>query len=355
LGGDAHLGRRIDQAARQWRSGKPSSEQWQAEDIGNLLIAAYPERIARRRPGTRERYQLANGRGVTLSPTDPLTACDFLVAAQVDSGRNEGRVFLATEVTLNTIVQHHNHLLTSEEMVGWDADNARVRALIRIRLGAIVVEEKPLPNILPGSMAQAMLEGIRHMGLSSLPWSRQSRQLQARLLSLRRWQPEANWPDLSDQALLADFSWLEPFIDGINRAEQLQHLDLKEILQAPLDWPLRKALDHLAPETVTVPSGSTIRIEYQADGPPVLAVRLQEMFGLAMTPTVCDGRVPLLLHLLSPARRPIQVTTDLVSFWTNGYPEVKKELKGRYPKHAWPDDPMVAQPLRGVPRKRQGS
>jgi ATP-dependent helicase HrpB len=189
------------------------------------------------------------------------------------------------------------------------------------------------------------------MGLACRPWSREARQVQARLVSLRRWQPEANWPDLNDSALLNDLCWLEPFVDGITRIEQLQRLDLQQILLAPLDWPRRQALDRLAPRAIVVPSGATIRIDYQIDGPPVLAVRLQELFGLATTPMVFEGRVPLLLHLLSPARRPIQVTPHLESFWRSGYPHVKKELKGRYPKHAWPDDPLAAEPLRGVPRK----
>ena len=171
-----------------------------------------------------------------------------------------------------------------------------------------------------------------YAGLESLPWTRQARGLQARLANLRSWQPEADWPDYSDHALLADLAWLAPFISDMKRLEQLRMLDIQMILLAPLDWPRRRELDRLAPESVTVPSGSKVRIEYRPNEPPVLAVRLQEMFGLQQTPTICDGRIPLVLHLLSPARRPIQVTTDLASFWKNGYPEVKKELRGRYPK-----------------------
>lgn len=353
LGADPFLLRRIDQAARQGRQGKSDLSPWKAEDLGHLLIAAYPERIARRRPGQNVRYQLANGRAVSLSPSDPLTASDFIVAAQVDSGRSEGRVFLAAAVELTTLLQQHPHLLTVEEQVRWDGDNARVSALARTRLGALVIEEQPLADVLPEAITQALLQGIGLSGLTCLPWTQQAQQLQARLLSLRRWQPEADWPDMHHQALLADLSWLAPFVNGMHRIEQLQRLDLAEILRAPLTWTQRQALDRLAPEAISVPSGSKIRIEYRSEEPPVLAVRLQEMFGLRTTPTVCGGQVPLLLHLLSPARRPIQVTSDLESFWKNGYPEVKKELRGRYPKHAWPDDPLIAVPLRGVPRKRQ--
>ncbi|MGD9950114.1 MAG: ATP-dependent helicase HrpB [Desulfobulbus sp.] len=354
-GGDPTLLRRIDQAAQQWRRSTTDAGAWQTEDIGSLLIAAYPERIARKRPGQRERYQLANGRGVRLLPTDRLNGEEYLVAAQVDSGQSEGRIFLAAPVDLNTIRKQHPQLLRFEEQVRWDGENGRVVATAQTRLGALVVEEQPLTDIPRESITQALLRGIHQSGLAILPWTRQARQLQARLINLRCWQPEGDWPDLDDQALLADLSWLAPFIGGMNRLEQMQGLDLYSILLTPLDWPKRKVLEDLAPETITVPSGSKIRIEYRPGEPPLLAVRLQEMFGLKKTPTLCRGRVALLLHLLSPARRPIQVTTDLESFWKNGYPEVKKELKGRYPKHAWPDDPLVAKPIRGLPRKRSAS
>jgi ATP-dependent helicase HrpB len=352
LGGDADLCRRIDQAAQQWRRKSTRSVPWKVEDIGALLITAYPERIARRRPGQRQWYQLANGRAVALLPSDPLTASEMLVAAQVDSGHGAGRIFLAAAIRPTLLTEHHRHLLVSEQLVRWDGESGRVVASIRTCLGAIVMEEHPLTNLPTEAVTEALLEGIGRMGFACLPWTRQARQLQARLVSLRRWQPEAGWPDLSDQHLLADLTWLRPFVAGINRVELLQHLNLQTILLSSLDWSHRQSLDRLAPETVTVPSGSTIRIVYQSDGPPVLAVRLQEMFGLTTTPTVCNGQVVLLLHLLSPAGRPVQVTTDLASFWEKGYTEVKKELKGRYPKHAWPDDPLTAQPLRGVPRKQ---
>ena len=352
LGGDPTLLRRIDKAARQWQ---PSAKvcQWTGEDIGNLLIAAFPERIARKRSGQRDRYQLSGGQGVRLQPTDPLSGEEYLVAAQMDSGRGEGRVFLAAPIQLATIRHHHAHLFTHERRVYWDSDARKVVATAQTRLGALVVEEKPLTDIDRESITQALLEGIQQAGLESLPWSRQARQLQARLMNLRTWQPDTHWPDVCDQSLLADLTWLAPFIHGMNRLDQVQGLDLYAILLSLLDWPARQAMDRLAPETLLVPSGSTIRIEYRRDEPPLLAVRLQEMFGLHITPTICNGRIQLVLHLLSPARRPIQVTTDLESFWKNGYPEVKKELKGRYPKHAWPDDPLQARPLQGVPRRRR--
>lgn len=353
---DAQLCRRIDRAAAQWRrllGGRDNGAKQAGEpsDIRRLLIHAYPERIARRRPGQRERYQMAGGQGLCLLPTDPLAAYEYLIVALADSGQSEGRIYLAEPIDLADIATHHPHLFTNEDEVAWDGSNEKVRALHRTRLGAIVVEERPLDQVDEQALLQAMLNGITQMGLDALPWNREARQFQARIHTLRCWQPEAGWPDLRDEALLADLRWLEPFLAGINRAEQLARLNLEEILIAPLLWEQRQTLERLAPQAITVPSGSRIRIDYRLDGPPILAVRLQEMFGLTTTPTVCGGRVPLLLHLLSPARRPIQVTSDLASFWQQAYPQVKKELKGRYPKHAWPDDPLLAPPLRGAKPK----
>lgn len=353
---DAQLCRRIDRAAAQWRrllggrehGGEQASE---PSDIGRLLIHAYPERIARRRPGQRERYQMAGGQGLRLLPTDPLAASEYIIVAQADSGQSEGRIYLAEPIDLADIATHHPHLFANEDEVAWDATTARVRALRRTCLGSIVVEERPLEQVGEQALLQAMLRGISQMGLDCLPWSREARQFQARICNLRSWQPEAGWPDLDAEILLADLDWLAPYLAGINRAEQLARLNMEEIVVASLSWEQRQTLERLAPPVITVPSGSRIRIDYRLDGPPILAVRLQEMFGLTTTPTVCSGRVPLLLHLLSPARRPIQVTSDLASFWQQAYPQVKKELKGRYPKHSWPDDPLVAPPLRGVKPK----
>ncbi|MGB4877158.1 MAG: ATP-dependent helicase C-terminal domain-containing protein, partial [Candidatus Competibacter sp.] len=192
-----------------------------------------------------------------------------------------------------------------------------------------------------------MLAGVRQLGLDSLPWTVEVRDWQARLLSLRHWFPHDGWPDLSDAWLsehLAD--WLEPWLDGITRREHLQRLDLAAGLAGLLEPNQRARLNALAPTHLPVPSGSRIRLRYQPGEPPVLAVKLQELFGLADTPRVAEGRVPATLHLLSPAQRPIQVTQDLRGFWERTYPEVKKELKGRYPKHPWPDDPWTAVPTR---------
>ncbi|HYQ92324.1 MAG TPA: ATP-dependent helicase C-terminal domain-containing protein, partial [Candidatus Competibacteraceae bacterium] len=190
-------------------------------------------------------------------------------------------------------------------------------------------------------------EGVRQLGLDCLPWDRDSRDWQARVLSLRHWFPEEGWPDVTDTTLAATLEdWLEPYLGGITRREQLQRLDLKQILRNRLDWSLAARLDEAAPTHLQVPSGSRLRLRYTPGEAPVLAVKLQELFGLAETPRIANGRVPVTLHLLSPAQRPIQVTQDLRNFWENTYAEVKKELKGRYPKHPWPDDPWSEPPTR---------
>lgn len=352
-GGDPAICRRIDREAQRFqellRCGNGRRD---LAASGDLLVYAYPDRIARRRGESRDRYQLAGGRGVALPPADPLAASEFLVVAQLDAGRTEGRIFLAEPVELADLRQHHPDLFRGADEVFWDDVGRRVAAVRRRFLGRLVIEEKPLANPAAERIVEAMLAGVRRLGLDALPWDRESRQLQARVDCLRRHQPEIEWPDLSDGRLLADLSWLAPYLSGITRAEQLKQLELAAILTAQLSWEQQRRLERDAPPHAAVASGSNIRIDYRPGEPPVLAVRLQEMFGETATPAICGGRLPLLLHLLSPARRPIQVTADLASFWRNSYPEVKKELKGRYPKHFWPDDPLTAEAVRGVKRRR---
>lgn len=353
--GDPEICRRVDRDSRRFQDIIACRDgQRDSAAIGNLLVYAYPDRLARRRPGQRQRYLLASGRGAVLPPADPLAACEYLVVAQLDAGHTEGRIFLAEPVDLADLQQHHPQLFTVAEEVYWDDATQRVVAMRRQSLGKIIVAEKPLPDLAPKAMLDAMLTGIRRMGLGCLPWSPESRQLQARVQCLRTWQPEVDWPDLSDAQLLADLQWLAPYLSGITQGLELKQLNLLEILTTMLGWEMRQKLARNAPESLTVASGSKIRIEYRVDAPPLLAVRIQEMFGLAATPSICGGKVPLLLYLLSPARRPIQVTSDLAGFWQRGYQEVKKELAGRYPKHFWPDDPLTAEATRGVKRKVGG-
>lgn len=336
-------------AARQWRDllGVEAQDGEAAEtSIGLLLAHAYPDRIGQRRIEGEGRYLLANGRGARL-----LQECaggpPLLVAASVDGKGEEGRIFLAAPLDEGDLERHLGARLAWKDTVRWDRQTQTVLARQERRFGALVLAQRPLP---PASaqeaLVQAMVEGVRDLGVEALPWNEESRQLQARIASLRCWQPEAAWPDFTDTALLASLDeWLAPYLSGITRRDHLARLDLPAILKARLDWEQQQQLERLAPAHLAVPSGSRKRIEYSPDGaPPVLAVKLQELFGLAQTPSVADGKVAVMLHLLSPGQRPIQVTRDLRSFWDNTYPEVRKELKGRYPKHPWPDDPWNAVP-----------
>ena len=243
--------------------------------------------------------------------------------------------------------------LVARDVLRWDAREQAVVARRQRRLGALVLQDQPLPDADPHAARAAMLDGIRALGLDSLPWTDGLRAWRQRVLFLRRHLGEA-WPDLSDAVLLESLpAWLGPYLDGVSRRAHLDRVDLGAALRGQLDWSQGQALDVMAPTHIAVPSGSRVPIDYGSADEPVLAVRLQEMFGLAQTPRIAGGKVPLLIHLLSPARRPVQVTRDLASFWATGYRAVKAELKGRYPRHYWPDDPLVAEPTARVrPRPR---
>jgi ATP-dependent helicase HrpB len=313
---------------------------------------AYPDRIAQRRAGS-ARYLLSGGRGAALPEADPLASEAWLVIADLDDAPQDARIFLAAPITLADIESIVEARLAEHDVLRWDSREQAVVARRQRRLGALVLQDRPLADPDPEAVRAAMLEGIRTMGLESLPWTDALHGWRQRVAFLRRHLGEP-WPDLSDAALLATLpGWLGPYLDGVSRRAHLDRIDLAAALQGQLDWTLRQKLDELAPSHVVVPSGSRVPIDYANPEEPVLAVRLQEMFGLAETPRIAGGRVPLLIHLLSPARRPVQVTRDLASFWTNGYRAVKGELKGRYPRHYWPDDPLVAEPTaRTRPRPR---
>jgi ATP-dependent helicase HrpB len=312
------------------------------EACGLLLAFAYPDRIAQRRPGGEGRYLLRNGRGAAFGEPQPLAQNPYLVAAELSGHGRESRVFLAAPIELDEIETHFADQIETEVSIAWDGSTRSVRSVRRRKLGALVLREAAVRDADPDQVLAAVLEGIRSAGLSPLPWSKTTRQLQERLIFLHHADP-LRWPDASDEALLGALDeWLAPFLYGIRRADELQGIDLEEALLSRLDWNERRELDELAPTHFVVPSGSRIAIDYSDPGAPVLAVRLQEVFGLSSTPTIAGGRVALTMHLLSPARRPVQVTRDLESFWRSGYFEVKKDLKGRYPKHYWPDDPLGA-------------
>lgn len=345
-GADAGACVRVEQASAQWRRalGVEAAASADAHDIGALLALAYPDRIAQQREAGGLRYRLSSGKGVRLACPD-LSQHPYVVAASLDAAGAEGTAYLAAPVQMETLRRLLGAHLVSEDRIAWDEQARAVAARRERRLGEIVLESEALPRADPTRLAAAMLEGLHKLGLASLPWSHEARELQARVESLRNWFPAQGWPDWSDANLLATLDrWLLPYLHGITRADHLTRLALQDILLAQLDWQQRQRLDEGAPTHLSVPSGSRLRLQYVPGASPVLAVKLQEMFGMAETPRIAWGKIAVTLHLLSPARRPIQVTQDLRGFWQRTYPEVKKELKGRYPKHPWPDDPWQATP-----------
>ncbi len=316
---------------------------------GRLTALAYPERVAKRRgPAS---FRLASGRGATLPETDALAREDYLAIAALDGAGANAKVHQAAPLTLADIEELFAAHIGTREVCEWSSREKAAVAREEERLDALVLTERPLKKADPAKLAAAVLTGIRELGLKTLAWTPELDAFRARVVFIRKLEPDAGWPDLSDEALTRDLEhWLQPFLGGVTRAADFTRIDVSNALHSRFDWEQKKRLDALAPTHIEVPSGSRIAIDYTTDA-PFLAVRLQEMFGLADTPTVANGRVPLTLHLLSPARRPVQVTRDLKSFWQRGYPEVKRDLKGRYPKHHWPDDPWTAIPTaRAKPR-----
>ncbi len=321
------------------------------ETAGLLLALAYPDRVARRRGDSGHRYLLANGRGAFLPEGDALAKEAWLVCADLDGDAREAKIYLAAPATQAGIERVLADAIISEDFIGWDATSEAVVARRRRKLGALVLAEKLLPTPAPEQVRAALIIAIRERGVAVLPWDDRSRQWRARVQLLHGVDP-AHWPDFSDAALLATLDdWLAPFLQGITRFTHLKNLPLFDALRARINPALLRQLDTLAPTTWTVPTGSAITIDYTAENGPVLAVKLQEMFGATQTPTVANGRVPLTLHLLSPAKRPVAVTRDLPSFWRQGYLDVRRDLRGRYPRHPWPEDPLTAPPQRGVKRR----
>jgi ATP-dependent helicase HrpB len=353
---DTNACQRCEQAARQWRQlirvREDETSDVEPDEVGLLLARAYPDRIAMQRVPNEPRYLLANGRGARLPAWELRLRQPFLVAASTDAGVGEGLIYLAATLRPETLRRHFEAHIRKTEEVRWDEGAEAVAARRVERLGALTLDESPIRDADPERLRAAMLEGIRRMGLAALPWSDEARAFQARVLSMRQWFPEESWPDVSESALAATLDgWLAPYLDGCTRRDHLARLDMPAILKAQLDWKQGQQLDNDAPTHLDVPSGSRLKLDYKPGESPVLAVKLQEMFGLADTPRVARGRVPVTLHLLSPARRPIQVTQDLRGFWERTYADVKKELKGRYPKHPWPDDPWNAAPTARAKRR----
>ena len=314
-------------------------------DAAGLLIAfAYPDRIGqRRRDSQRGGYLLRNGRGAVLDDLDPLGSEELLAIAAVDDRMSASHVFLAAPLARIDLDEYFGDQFIAERIVTWNDASERVLARHRVRLGAIVVADEPLRDVSPNEIAGALAAALAAAGVDALPWSEGARRLRERLAFLQGVDP--SWPDVSDAALAASMqAWLAPRILGMRRRGDLATLDLGGALLDLLTWNQRAALDDLAPTHFVAPSGSRVPISYDDPSAPVLAVRLQEVFGLADTPRIAGGRVPLTLHLLSPARQPLQVTRDLAGFWRTSYFDVRREMRGRYPKHDWPEKPLEAKP-----------
>jgi ATP-dependent helicase HrpB len=380
VAGDAHdETRRVASSARTGGSAA----------AGLLLAFAYPDRVARRRPGTDgARYTLANGRGAHFADVQNLGKQEFIVAVDLDDRERDARILLAAPLSRGEIEEHLSDRLDRGDSVEWNSREQAVLARRVVRLDAITLEEKPLQDVPVEAARAAMLQGVRELGIEVLPWTRDARDLQARMEFVRLLDAttagkgvptkavrpavshaipaeaassaasdaasaEAVWPTVSDAALAATTDvWLAPWLDGVTRRDHLARLSLPEILRALLPWEKQRRLDELAPTHLPVPSGSNIRIDYLDESAPAVSVKLQEVFGLDATPRIGGGRVPITFKLLSPAQRPVQVTRDLASFWRGSYAEVRKDMRGRYPRHYWPENPLEAEATRGVRRRK---
>ncbi|MEJ2696962.1 MAG: ATP-dependent helicase HrpB [Candidatus Sulfobium sp.] len=334
----------------QGRSGKAYQESPDADTLSRLLVSGFPDRVAKKREKGGGRFLLVQGRGVRLSPESSLSGGAFIVALDVDAGEKaEGIIYIAASVDEEVVREECEGRIETVRRVEWDKRSRRITGTAEEKIGAVLLSQRLLSpseeECLP-----LLCEAIRSE-YGMLSFGREAGQFKSRVSLVRRVFPEEDWPDLSDERLRSSAEeWLLPWLTGVRSARELSSLDLLPALRAQLSWKELQLLDERAPASVTVPSGHSVRLDYSGET-PVLAVKLQEMFGLADTPEIAGGRVKVLLQLLSPARRPVQITQDLRGFWNGGYREVKKELKGRYPKHPWPDDPWNAVPTRRAKSK----
>ncbi len=342
---------RVAAVIRRMAGGKSKNDdiRLDGEMLCRLLLAAYPDRVARLRDGSGGSYLLSSGRGARLARQGVLTASRYIIAVSVDGAdRGEGVIHLSVPLDEDILRHELPGVIVRRQSVVWDQSEGRIVALEEECLGALKLSARsfvpPAETVVP-----VLLAAIRSSRLNLLQRDERFMQLQGRLMLLHARFPDDGWPDFSDAGLESSLDdWLADGLHGVRNLRQLEAVDLCPLLLARLDYSQRRSLDSLAPTHMTVPSGSRIKIDYAAGAEPVLAVRLQEMFGLAETPSVAAGRVKLLLHLLSPAGRPLQVTRDLKGFWDGSYHQVKKEMKGRYPRHNWPDDPWSAPASRKV-------
>lgn len=343
---------KIERVARSWRETfniKQANDHVADVLVGKLLMAAYPERIAKQIEPHGHRYKMTNGRVARLPDHDPLHRDSWLAVAHLDAGGHEGKIFLAAPVAEGDLAP----LTVERRIVSWDASREMVIGSLEHRIGNLTVSSKALSKLPEDEKISVLCRVIREKGLPFLNWGESEASWQARVLSLKSWRPGEAWPDVSDRCLLDTLEdWLAPFLTNLYKRSELLKLDNQAMLTSLLPWELNSRFSILAPTALPVPSGSMIKLQYFQDGrPPIMEVRLQELFGLVETPSINEGKNRVVMHLLSPGFKPVQVTQDLKSFWAGTYAEVRKELRARYPKHSWPEDPWTAQAVRGAKRR----
>ena len=335
---------RIEKVAESYRrmlNAQPDNGPVDVFETGLLLAFAYPERIAFARPGNNAQFQLANGKYATAGHRDDLAHEPWLAVAHIDTRDGLGKIFMASPLNPKDLLP----MVKEKQVITWDTRRGGLIASKDLRIGSIVLQSKPLPNPDESYLQVAISNAIKTEGEQLLSFDEKMQQLQNRILSLRKWNPNEGWPEVSTSTLLLTNSeWLMPYLINIKKPDDLKKINLHDALLNSLDWDMQQSLNELVPAKINVPSGSAIEVAYLPNGEtPILSVRLQEVFGLADTPMVNKGKMSVVMHLLSPGFKPVQVTSDLRSFWNNTYFEVKKELQRRYPKHAWPDEPWEAK------------
>ena len=333
---------RMKQVAKQIKSSAGIKDDVGEVSHGVLLALAYPDRIAQRR-GALGRFRMASGTGAIVAEHDPLAKADWIAIGLLDGTQIDAKVHLASVITRAEIEIHFKDQIVESSGVFWDSKAQVVSALRSIKLGALVLEERPLITPQPDAVAITMADGVKAMGLVSLPWTDAAKMFRSRINFLSRIMPDDGWPDFSDSALLGNLQdWLVPHLAGISRKSHLQRLDMLAILRSMIPHDKLSRLEKLAPSRMEVPGGGHYQIDYDVEGDPVLRVRLQEMFGMQSAPQIANGRARLKIELLSPGGKPVAITQSLETFWVNAYPDVRKDMRGRYPKHLWPEDPLTA-------------
>ncbi len=351
--GEKGILRRVEKLSHAWRRILRCSAQSEIVgefEAGQLLFAAYPERISKRISGAEQSYRLGNSRRAALQPHDVLADYEWLAIGLMGAGQQEGRVYLAAPIDPKIFAGK----LKQKTQLTWNHQQGQLLARTVESIGHLELSSKPLPKVEAADIVPVLCAAIREEP-NLLPWSDQILAWQARVMSLKLWRPDEDWPDVSKPALLEKLeAWLGPYIGQVKRRDDFKRINLLGLLQGMLPWPKGSELDQLAPSKIEVPTGSEIRLKYFEDGKaPILAVRLQEMFGMMETPTINQGRTQVLIHLLSPGYKPCAVTQDLKSFWQNAYQDVRKDLRGRYKKHHWPEDPFKAEPMRGTKKQNR--